>query len=110
MTRATIPRPDENTCFTAGTAGVIGGCFALAAFGVAVIAGLVSGNEALTILIRALLTLLVCYPVGWCAGLICQKVLDDHLRAHQQANPAPDSRSESPDVDSGKDEEEMMVV
>ena len=98
---------------TNSTVKVIAGCAALAAFGVAVIAGLANHNSASLILTRALIAMVLCYLVGWIIGLICRHVLDDHVKAHQQAIPAPDlleelSESEKPiPVDS---EEEIMTV
>jgi hypothetical protein len=73
---AAVPRPA-----TTGRAGrTIGGCFALAAFAVAVISGLGAGNAASLVLLRAILAMLVCYPVGLLIGMICTHVVDSHLR------------------------------
>ena len=59
---------------------VIAACAALAAFAVAVVAGLFGGIDATSILIRALLAMLVCYPIGLVIGMICQHVVADHLQ------------------------------
>ena len=56
-------------------AGTIGGSFALAAFAVAIVAGLASGNPAASVLLRALLAMLICYPVGMTVGLIAQRIV-----------------------------------
>ena len=55
---------------------VVAGCFALAAFAVAIVAGLAADNPALTILVRAILALAVCYPVGLCIGHLCQRTIE----------------------------------
>ncbi len=57
----------------------IAGCFALAAFSVAVIAGLASDNTAATILTRALFAMVACYPVGLLVGFVCRRVIEQHL-------------------------------
>ncbi len=57
----------------------IAGCFALAAFSVAVIAGLASENSAASILMRALFAMVVCYPVGLLVGFVCRHVIEQHL-------------------------------
>ena len=57
----------------------IAGCFALAAFSVAVIAGLASDNTAASILMRALFAMVACYPVGLLVGFVCRHVIEQHL-------------------------------
>ena len=71
-----------------GVAGkAIAGCFALAAFSVAVVAGLAGGNTATAILVRALIAMIVCYPLGMIIGVLCRWVIDQHL-AEQSAESA----------------------
>ncbi len=77
---------------TGGVSRAVAGCFALAAFAVAVVAGLAGGNGATAILLRALVVMAVCYPVGLLAGLVCQFVVDQHGR--QQAEDAAAAASE----------------
>lgn len=62
----------------------IAGCFALAAFSVAVMAGLAGGNTAAAILVRALVAMIVCYPLGMLVGALCRQVIERHL-AEQNA-------------------------
>lgn len=99
--------------FTKSTVKVIAGCFALAAFGVAVVAGLSSDNSTERILSRALICMTLCYPIGWIIGLICQRIIEEHIHVHEQANPAPDSMAEFPvmskDVPEESDEEIITV-
>lgn len=59
----------------------IGACFALTAFAVAILAGLFAGNAADMILQRALIALILCYPVGLIFGLMCRRLVDEHARA-----------------------------
>lgn len=61
---------------------VIAGSFALAAFAVAVVAGMAGGNSATSILVRALIAMIGCYPIGLIIGLICARVMADHVQAH----------------------------
>ena len=66
---------------------VIAACVALAAFVVATVAGLASGNSAASILFHALLAMLACYPVGLLVGMACQRVIWEQLEVHRSANP-----------------------
>lgn len=63
----------------------IAGCFSLSAFAVAVVAGLYAQNPVSSILIRALIAMIACYPVGLIIGLICQRLMFEHIDAHQKA-------------------------
>ncbi|MCZ6836934.1 MAG: hypothetical protein O7G85_14250 [Planctomycetota bacterium] len=102
--------------FTTCISRVIAGCFGLAAFGIALVTGLASENPATIILTRAIFAMVVCYPIGWIVGLLCQRIIDDHIKAHKQANPAIDSLEEYPvevNLESSQDsddEEEILVV
>lgn len=69
---------------------VIAGCLALGAFAIAIFAGLASGNPTDTILGRALLCLVVCYVVGLAVGAVAERAVDEHVRAHEAANPEGD--------------------
>ena len=64
---------------------VLAGCVALTAF-----AGLASGNEAGAILVRAIMAMILCYPVGLVVGMICERVIAMH-------SPSPDEENESED-------------
>jgi hypothetical protein len=75
------------------SAKVIAACFTLAAFAVAVVAGLASDNPATHVLVRAVVAMCVCYPVGYVAGMVCERVISAHIESHKQANPAPDPMS-----------------
>jgi len=73
---------------------VVAGIFALSAFTVALLAGLLSGNELMVILVRAIMALIVCYPVGLLAGALLSNVMEAGLRSHALLNPVPDSNTE----------------
>ena len=62
---------------TAG--GAIAGCFALSAFVVSIISGLAAHNGAVTILFRAVLALVICYPLGLLVGAVCHRVIVAHF-------------------------------
>ncbi len=81
----------------------IAGCFALAAFAVAILAGLAGDNAAISILFRAVIAMIICYPVGLIIGLICQQVIADHV-AHRAAEAAVQSNQ------SAEEAEDVIVV
>lgn len=68
---------------------MIAGCLALAAFAVAVVAGLAGGNDASSILMRSLMAMVLCYPLGLIVGLICERVVDEQAHAVQTRHPVP---------------------
>lgn len=72
------------------SAGAIGALFALAAFVVAIIAGLYSWNSAGTILLRGVGAMIVCYPIGLLVGVISQWVIAGHVQEYVESNPVPE--------------------
>jgi hypothetical protein len=78
----------------------IAGCFAMAAFAVAILAGLAGGNTAISILFRAVIAIIICYPVGLVIGLICQQVIADHVdhRAAESPDQSNQNAGEAEDV------------
>jgi hypothetical protein len=103
------------------TSTTMAGSFALAAFAVAVLAGLASGNAAASVLMRAVIAMIACYPVGLAAGVIAQRLVLEHVEAHRRANPEPDDEEaasgDAGDVDLGVTDgdaadadEEVLVV
>jgi len=69
---------------------IIASCFALAAFTVALIAGMAGGNAAAQILLRAVVAMIVCYPVGLIAGGICDRIIQAHTSTAAAAAKAGD--------------------
>lgn len=94
----------------------IAGLFALAAFAVAVISGLAGAVEPTAILLRAIVSLLACYPIGFLLGGVALRLANEHIEAHRAANPAPDSTLELRDIlpesalSTTEDGEEVIVV
>ena len=97
---------------TANAGKAIAGCFALAAFTVAVIAGLAGGNAATSILVRALIAMIACYPVGLLIGAVCQHVVDQHVRDQIDADLAgtTDSDPTEQNAESVEEAEDVIVV
>ena len=99
---------------TGAASRAVAGCFALAAFAVAVVAGLAGGNAPSAILVRALIAMVVCYPMGLVIGLVCQHVIEEHVKARSGANVVPgQDAGGSPAEESAKNAEEaedLMVV
>jgi putative Mn2+ efflux pump MntP len=95
------------------TASTIAGAFSLAAFAVAILAGLSSGNPAASVLLRALIAMIICYPAGMAIGLVAQRLVQSHIDAHRAANPAlelvdGDEDGSGNEIDA--DDEEVIVV
>lgn len=92
---------------------VIAGCFALAAFAVAVVAGVASGNPASVVLMRALLAMTLCYPLGLVIGALCHRVVQQHLDATDAAAKAlPPGAGETEEAGgaSGGRKEDVIAV
>jgi hypothetical protein len=68
---------------------VIGACCGLAAFAIAVVAGMGAENIGEVILFRALVSMLVCQIVGIGLGMVIERVVTDSVRAHKAARPDP---------------------
>jgi hypothetical protein len=96
---------------TGAASRAVAGCFALAAFAVAVVAGLAGGNAPSSILVRALIAMIVCYPLGLVIGLICQHVIEEHVKAQPRAHVVPEQGAgASPAAQSAKNAEEVEDV
>jgi len=94
---------------------VVGGCFAMCAFSVAVLAGLTASNGATTILIRAILAMIICYPLGWIVGVICRRAIDEHVRSlgteqDSDADEETPPASDAGETASPKEEEEEVIL
>ena len=90
----------------------IAGCFSLSAFAVAVVAGLSAQNPVSSILMRALIAMIICYPVGLIIGLICQRLMFDHIEVHRKAASItiPDSTAKSDQSDNTNLQEDASDV
>jgi hypothetical protein len=99
---------------TGAASRAVAGCFALAAFAVAVVAGLAGGNTPSAILVRALIAMIVCYPLGLVIGLVCQHVIEEHVKARPDAHAAPargaGATPAAQSAESAEEAEDVMVV
>ncbi len=116
---AEMPRQDgwnPETVSSGSLGQVLGGCFAMAAFAVAVVAGLARDNTPSAILLRAVIAMIVCYPVGMLVGMMCLRVLQEHVKAHQEtvADEESTPRTLGPptaqNAENAEDTEDVMVV
>lgn len=86
----------------------------MAAFAVAILAGLAAGNAPASILLRALIAMVACYPVGLMIGLVCQRVVTDHIQSQEPSSAAADQDAEAsaPDqsAESAERTEDVPVV
>jgi hypothetical protein len=69
---------------------MIASIFALAAFAVAVVAGLAGDNATRTILTNAIVAMIVCNVVGLLIGAVLERTIDDHMKQYRAANVIPD--------------------
>lgn len=76
---------------------LFGSVFGLAAFAVAVIAGLSVGNAPSQVLFKAIVCMMICYVVGTLLGLIAERTVAEQARAYAGQRAIP----EVPDVTDG---------
>ncbi|MHC5027965.1 MAG: hypothetical protein ACYTGR_14515 [Planctomycetota bacterium] len=86
---------------------VIASCFALSAFVVGLISGLAAQNPAVTVLVRALLAMIICYPLGVLVGVVCQRAVNGHVAAHRRH---PDGDHQDGDRREAPESEENLEV
>lgn len=91
------------------TPATIAGITALAAFAVAVIAGVAAGNNASSVLVRAIIAMMACYPIGMLIGVVAGRVVKDHIERHREANPAPQAGEQVVDVPQDQDDGALVV-
>jgi len=75
---------------------VIASALGLAAFSIAIIAGLAADNPTDVILLRALASMFVCYLIGSVIGLSAERALQEAIDRYAQDNPAPAIADSSP--------------
>lgn len=64
-------------------------CFALTSFAAAVLVGVYAGNDAATVILRAILVMLGCYFVGLIVGAIASRAIEDHITRYKREHPIP---------------------
>lgn len=74
----------------------IAGCYALAAFAIAIISGLASASPTSEILTNAIIALLLCYFVGYIAGKVFQVITAEYQRSLRAAQPEAVEHAENP--------------
>lgn len=77
-----------------GPAKLIAGIIALTGFVIAAVAGLAAGNAAETTLLRCIIAMFVCYFAGLPLGMVCEHVIEEHVKAYIAKNPMPKRVSE----------------
>jgi hypothetical protein len=90
---------------------VIAGCFALAAFAVALIAGLAGDNAAAAVLLRALMAMILGYPLGLVAGMICARAIDAGVQdaRNRRDEPSETGPSGLPHAEPGSRASEQVI-
>ncbi|MHC4949233.1 MAG: hypothetical protein ACYTG1_13425 [Planctomycetota bacterium] len=112
----TDPQTNEDPAGGGAAAGrIVGGCLALAAFAVAILSGLASGNEAASVLVRAVVAMIACYPVGMVLGLVAGRVIEEHALADREPTDGrergeDDAVAAAVEVAAGEEAEEVLVV
>lgn len=69
------------------TGRVIAACFALSGFAIALVAGIMAGNPAITVLWRAICVLAICQLVGHALGAVLEHVAVEASNAYRAAHP-----------------------
>lgn len=69
------------------------GCSGLAAFAIAIIAGLAADNTVDTILVRAVVSMAACFFLGSLLGLAAETAIRESLRSRADLSPAPSPES-----------------
>jgi hypothetical protein len=77
---------------------LIGSTLALAGFAIAMLAGLFAGNDAITVLSRAIIAMVACRLVGSLISMIYGHVATDHLSRYRAAHPIPGKFGQSSDA------------
>lgn len=72
---------------------VIAGSFGLSGFAIALFAGLAAGNPAEVVLLRGVVSMIVCNVLGWVVGAVAERTLEDGIKSYQLLRPVPEARS-----------------
>lgn len=85
----------------------IAACSGLAAFAVAIFAGLGVGNDGLSIILRAIVCMAVCWVLGFAAGTVGMHVLREHVEGVKAREPL---EVEMEEAEEAVEEEEPIEV
>ncbi|RMH19953.1 MAG: hypothetical protein D6698_05080 [Gammaproteobacteria bacterium] len=72
---------------------MIASCFSLVCFAAAIVVGIHVGNTPQTVLLRAVLVMIICWPIGYLVGLVAQRAIMDQINRYKQEHPIPDESS-----------------
>lgn len=64
---------------------------ALSAFAVAVLAGLSVGNPSQDIVLRAIVSMLICQVIGMVIGMIGERIINEHAGRYVGNHPVPET-------------------
>lgn len=70
---------------------VIAACCGLAAFAIAVTAGLAADNPVEVVLVRALASMVLCQLLGVALGTVVERVVGESIESHKRLRTAPQS-------------------
>lgn len=87
---------------------VIAGSLGLTAFAIAVVAGMAAGNQSAEILVRALISMMLCYVLGLVLGAIGEHTMDEHVRQYIAARPV--KKFSEPIMEVGEAGEEPTLI
>ena len=74
---------------------VIASVFALAAFAVAIIAGLAAGNTPASVLGTAVVGMLVCHALGLVAGTVGERVVMEHIEQMRSRSAVSETKAQA---------------
>lgn len=74
----------------------VGAIFGLAGFAMSVVSSMASGAGAIDALTTAILSMLVCFFVGYACGLVLAGIIREHNRDYERRNPIPRVELEPP--------------
>ena len=75
---------------------VIATSFALAAFAIAIIAGLAAGNPSPRVLLSAILSMALCQVLGMVVGSIGERIVREHIESYRAARPVHGAAAQIP--------------
>jgi hypothetical protein len=81
---------------TSEPAKVIASIFALAAFAVAIVAGLAAGNTSARVLTTAVVAMIVCQLIGQGVGAIGEWVVNEHVSSERNKHAASETNAARP--------------
>lgn len=66
---------------------VIASCFALVGFAAAILVGVASDNNSETVLWRAIVVMLLAWPIGRLCGYVAEQAVQSHIDAYKKKHP-----------------------